>query len=149
MTNNRSTINVSKTIRNGTVVMTRDEYFEDHNNYKKPNHINDNSLYRETTVVDSNSNNELALVKQQSSGQYSVINKNKQIRKYAPYIKTKDDEGNPIRLGSKFIRGNPKYDVTKTQAKKMKSNCINNKNAKISNENRQKIKELKNKKTGH
>lgn len=138
--------NVSQIIKNGTTIKTRDEFFQDNNNYIKPKYEGAKTLYREVTVVDSNRNNELAVIKFQSSGKFSVKNKVNQVEKYAPYIKTKDNDGKPIKLGEKFQRANPKYDIPKNKANRMKKNSVQNKNNKISNENRLILKELKGRK---
>lgn len=50
-------------------------------------------------VVDSNKNNDLAVVKLYSNGK-SLINTNS---KYKSFVKTLDNSGNNIRLGKKFI----------------------------------------------
>lgn len=139
--------NVSQKVRNGTAVLTRDEYFEDNNGYKKEKYKDKpNVMYREATVVDSNRDNELAIIKHQSSGKYSVTNKNGQRRKYNTYIKTKDDEGQPIKLGKKFQRAKPNYDVTEKQANKMKKQSLKTKNAKARKENKNALRELKGRK---
>ena len=133
--------NISKKIRNGTNVITRDEYFEDNNGYVKETHLSPFDLYRETIVVDSNRNNELAVIKLQSGGKFIVKNNKKQIEKYGPYIKIKDNNGNPIILNDKFVRGPIKYDVSTQDANKMKQNALSNKyNRK---KNRKLLQELK------
>lgn len=139
--------NVSQKVKNGTAILTRDEFFEDNNNYRKDKYKDKpNIYYREATVVDSNRNNELAIIKQQSNGKFSVKKKNNKISKYNTYIKTKDDEGKPIKIGSKFKRANPEYDVSKRKANKMKKLSIKSKNKQIAKDNRNALKELKGRK---
>lgn len=139
--------NVSQKIKNGTTILTRDEFFEDHNNYRKEEYVNrPDVFYRSATVLDSNRNNELALVKQQSNGKFSVKKKNGKVSYYNTYIKTKDDEGKPIKLGTKFKRANPKYDVSTQKANTMKKHCVKSPNKKIAYENRILLKELKGRK---
>lgn len=138
--------NVSRKIPNGTVVFTRDEFFEDHNGYIKEKYRNSTKLYRETTVIDSNRNNELALIKHQSNGVYYVVNNKGQKEFYNPYIKTKDDKGNPIKLGEKFQRGPSKYNVSPKSANKMKIRSIKNKNDKTRKTNQMALKSLKGRK---
>ncbi|MBR2970029.1 MAG: hypothetical protein IKC49_03140 [Clostridia bacterium] len=138
--------NVSQKIKNGTVILTRDEFFQDNNNYIKPKYQGSNTLYREATVVDSNRNDELAVIKHQSSGKFSVKKKNNKISKYNTYIKTKDNEGKPIKIGEKFKQSNPKYGITEKQANKMKKKSIKSPNKRIAKDNRIVLKELKGRK---
>lgn len=135
--------NVSQTVKNGTAIKTRDEYFLDNKGYKKPNYENaPDTLYRESIVVDSNRNGHLGIIKIQSGGKKTVVNKSGQKEKYNLYIKTKDDEGNPIKLGLKFQRAKEKYGVTEKQANKMKKQAMKNKSNKIA------LRELKGRKKG-
>lgn len=138
--------NVSQCIKNGTVLKTRDEFFQDHNGYIKPKYQNNNILYRDVTVVDSNRRNELAVIKHQSSGTYYVYNRAGQKQKYAPYIKTKDNEGQPIKLGDKFKIINIKFHVDERKANRMKKNSIRHRNINVSNSNKIALKDLKGRK---
>lgn len=136
--------NVSSKVKIGTVIMTRDEYFLDNNNYVKPEYANrPNILYREAIAIDTNKKNHLALIKLQSNGRHVVINKSMQEEKYNPYIKIFDNEGKPITLNEKFKRGNPKYDVDEKIANKMKQKAIKNKNINIRKVNIEALKILK------
>lgn len=136
--------NVSSKVKIGTVIMTRDEYFLDNNNYVKPEYANrPNILYREAIAIDTNKKNHLALIKLQSNGRHVVINKSMQEEKYNPYIKIFDNEGKPITLNEKFKRGNPKYDVGEKIANKMKQKAIKNKNINIRKVNIEALKILK------
>ncbi len=139
--------NVSQKIVNGTIIMTRDEFLQDNNNYKKPKYKDKkNILYRETVTVDSNKNDELAVIKVQSGGKLEVKNKKGQVEKYNPYIKTKDNEGKPIKIGEKFQVGDPKYNVSVKNANQMKKEAVKNKSHFISSGNRKALKELKGRK---
>lgn len=139
--------NISEKIVNGTIIMTRDEFLQDNNNYQKPKYKDKkNILYRETITVDSNKNNELALIKVQSGGKLEVKNKAGQKEKYNPYIKTKDDKGEPIKLGDKFQVGNQKYNVSEKNANQMKKECIKNSSRSLSKANRIALKNLKGRK---
>ena len=136
--------NVSSKVKIGTVIMTRDEYFLDNNNYVKSEYANKpNILYREAIAVDTNKQNELLLVKVQSGGKFTVINKLGQKEKYNPHFKRLDNEGKPITLNEKFKRGNPKYDVDEKIANKMKQKAIKNKNINIRKVNIEALKILK------
>ena len=139
--------NVSQSIRNGTAILTRDEFFEDHNNYIKEGYKDKpNIFYREATVVDSNRNDELAIIKQQSSGKFSVKKNNNKVSKYNTYIKITDNEGNPIKIGEKFKRANPNYDVSEQRANQMKRKSLRSSNKKVAKENRIVLKKLKGRK---
>lgn len=139
--------NVSQKVKNGTTILTRDEFFEDNNGYEKPEYKNKpNTFYREATVVDSNRNDELAIIKHQSSGKFSVKKKNNKVSTYNPYIKTKDNEGKPIKIGDKFKRASPDYDVTEIKANRMKKKAVKSKNKQIAKDNRKALKELKGRK---
>lgn len=139
--------NVSQKVRNGTAILTRDEFFEDHNNYQKEKYKDKpNVFYREATVVDSNRKNELAIIKHQSSGKFSVRKKNNKVSKYNAYIKITDNEGKPIRIGEKFKRANSNYDVTEKCANKMKKNSVKSLNKGISLTNRKALQKLKGRK---
>ena len=59
--------NVSKTISNGTILHTRDEYFYLSSGYRKPGYANKGN-YRKVVVVDSNKNDDLAVVKLSTKG---------------------------------------------------------------------------------
>lgn len=136
--------NVSREIINGTVIMSRDEYFQDNNNFQKLKYKNKKDvLYRENIAVDSNRNNELALIKVQSGGKLEVKNNSGQKEKYNPYIKTKDNEGKPIKIGEKFRVGDPKYNVSEKNANQMKKEAVKSRSNFINSENRRALKELK------
>ena len=90
--------NVSKKIPNGTIIHTRDEYFFGSKNYRKPGYKNKGN-YRKVSVVDSNRNDDLAVVKLTTRGKSLPGEKST----YKPFVETLDDDGKPIRIGSKFI----------------------------------------------
>lgn len=108
--------NVSKMIKNGTMIRTRDEYFADHNGYKKEKYKDNNILYREAFVIDTNSLDEMILIKAQSNGKYCVINLSGQKEHYNLFVKDRDNEGKPIRLGTKFKKGERKYSISEKDA---------------------------------
>ena len=68
------------------------------------------------------------------------------MEKYNPYIKTKDNEGKPIKIGEKFQVGDPKYNVSVKNANQMKKETVKNKSHFISSGNRKALKELKGRK---
>ena len=110
--------NVSKTIPNGRTLQTRDEYFEGDGDYRKEGYEN-KGLYRKAVVVDSNKNEELVLVKLTTSKKAKGIPSEKK-SKYRPYVETKDDEGNTIKIGKKFKENPPKKDLSKKAVAKIK-----------------------------
>lgn len=91
--------NISKSIPNGTILQTRDEYLHNEGNYRKPGYDNKGN-YRKVAVVDSNCNDELAVVKLYSKSGKSLKNTNS---KYKPFVETLDDKNNRIKVSNKFI----------------------------------------------
>lgn len=66
--------------------------------YRKPNY-GDKGNYRATIVVDSNKQNELAIVKRVSSSKAVVTKGGNRVR---PFIETRDAKSRPIKEGSQF-----------------------------------------------
>lgn len=113
--------NISKVIKIGTIVRTRDEYFQGSKKYRKPNYQFKGN-YRPTVVIDSNKDDELALVKQTKTGRGDISVGNK---KYRSRIETRDSTGKPIKESAKFIikrdkQGNIKESISERQANKIK-----------------------------
>ncbi len=143
VTNNMSKKkNISQKIKNGTIVQTRDEYFKGQSNYRKPNYSKKGN-YRKAVVVDSNSNDELALVKIISSGRINKFGKHKT----RPHILTKDDDLKPIKESKKFIinrrkrTGEPREKISQKEANEIKRLSIKDK--KHGKVNIKRLKELK------
>ena len=132
--------NVSSVIPNGRTLQTRDEYFEGSSNYRKPGYEN-KGLYRSAVIVDSNRNDELALIILTTKGE-SIPGRTKS--KFRPFIETLDDEGNPIKFGKKFKENNPKKDLSLKAVGKIKK--LTFKEAGNAEENRRKVRFLKNRK---
>ena len=134
--------NVSKTIPNGRTLQTRDEYFEGDGNYRKPGY-EDKGLYRSAVVVDSNRNNDLAIVVMTKSKKGEDV-PGREGSKYRPFVETKDDEGQPIRIGNKFKENKPKKDLSAkaiSTIKKLSFSTAGN-----AEENRKKVREIKGRK---
>ena len=132
----------AKKIKIGTILQTRDEFFKDNKNYRKPGY-EDKGNYRKAGVIGKNANDELALVKFVTNGYLVVDNSN---LRYRPYIETLDEESKPIRVGSKFIP--TKKVLSKRQVKSIKNNCIHNSSRRIRKINKDILKEFySNKKT--
>ena len=127
--------NVSKNVPNGLILHTRDEFFEGRGSYKKPGYENKGN-YRKAVVIDSNKNDDLAVVKFVSSGTELEDTG----LKYRPFVETKDDQDNAIRLSYKFIPS--KKRVTKKQVNILKQDCFLTPNVKKFNKH--KVRQLKN-----
>ncbi|MBQ9713702.1 MAG: hypothetical protein IJV83_00075 [Clostridia bacterium] len=131
--------NVSPTIPNGRTVQTRDEFFFGQKNYRKPGYEKKGN-YRKAVVVDSNKKNELALVKLTTSEAGKSIPGSKK-SKYRPFVETKDNEGQPIKLGKKFIPNPPKSDLSMHAVSEIKKDAF--RDSKKAKKNRSKVRELK------
>ena len=129
--------NVSKTVPTGTILQTRDEYFQGSGNYRKPGYQN-KGLYRKAVVIDSNRFDELAVVKGTTKG---IDLKVKEFATYKPFIETKDNKGKPIKINKKFKQTNILLPNNKVQ--EIMTNCLNNRKTKY--QNKQKLKALKSK----
>lgn len=93
--------NKSTRIPNGTIVQTRDEHFHRHGAsrytpYSNPNHPNPNDYYRTTIVVDTNKDDELALVKKTTCGGRYPRNT------YGDHVEVLDYQNEPIKHGNHF-----------------------------------------------
>ena len=132
--------NISQKIPNGTIVRTRDEYFENAENYRKPGYEN-KGYYRGAIVLDSNRNNELALGKASSSG-YDFGSK--VIKRVNVHIETKNHKNQPIRLGKYYIKTNKSIPIHQVNA--IKKQSLKNSKQSICDRNRSKLRELKGRK---
>ena len=138
--------NVSQTIPNGRTLQTRDEYLEGAENYKKPGKEGAGN-YRKLAIVDSNRKGELAVTKLTTSKKGTPLPNYKEGKsKYRPYIETKDDEGNPIKIGRKFIENSPSKDLSTHDVNLIKKHAIKETSRSLSKENRKKLRELKGRK---
>ena len=134
--------NISKTIPNGRTVQTRDEYFEGDSSYRKPGY-EAKGLYRKGVVVDSTRDDEVVLVLLTKSKKGKEIPDVK-VSKYRPYVETLDDEGKPIKLGSKFKENKANKDISKKSIASIKKETF--KDSARALENRKKVRELKGRK---
>ena len=131
--------NISKKGPNGTVVRTRDEYFEGSSNYRKPGYEN-KGLYRAAVVVDSNSDDELALVKLLGGKGTILLHYEKGKSGYKAFVETLDDGGDPIKLGKKFARTAKKHSVSGGDVTRIKKDLVSH------HGNRKKLHKLKKRK---
>ena len=129
--------NISKNIPNGTILHTRDEYIFGSKNYRKPGYAGKGN-YRKVAVVDSNRHDDLAVVKLTTKGKYLPGEKST----YKPFVETMDDNGKPIRVGSKFISRGAKLSSKAVTVIKKDSF----KGAKTRKSNRRKVRAMKGRK---
>ena len=134
--------NISKSVPNGRTLQTRDEFFEGSSDYRKPGYEN-KGYYRKVVVVDSNRNGDLAVVKLTTSANGEKVFGQKK-SKYRPFVETKDDEGNSIRIGKKFKENKSKNDLSPKAVAQIKKLIF--KNAGNAKENRRKVRDLKKRK---
>lgn len=132
--------NVSQKILNGTMIHTRDEYLGSAHGFNKNGAT---EYYRQAIVVDSNRKNDLALIKLTTSDKGESVPGLKK-SKYKPYIETKDNEGRPIRISKKFIKGRKKQKISAAIANDMKKTAVIDKRE--GEKNRNKLKRLKKRK---
>ena len=137
---NKKSKNVSKTVHSGTILRTRDEYFEGSKNYRKPGYEKAGH-YRATAVVESNRHDELAVVKLTTSAKAKKIAGKSGFR---AYIETTDDNGKAIRISGKFIPDKRGKTLTKKQINEIKKDCITD--PKTGRKNRGRLKKLKGRK---
>lgn len=138
--------NKSKSIPSGRTFQTRDEYFYGQQNYRKPGYENNKVYYRRVVVVDSNSDNQLAVVKLTGNKGKIINNYQKGKSGYKPFVLTLDDKGNPIKKGFKFKENKQKYDISKTDVNNIRKDLFNNNKLHITEKNRKRVRMLKNRK---
>ena len=134
---NKKNRNVSKNIPNGTILHTRDEYIYGSQDYRKPG-CESKGNYRKVAVVDSNRHDDLAVVKMTTKGKTLPG----EISTYKPFVETLDDNGNPIRIGSKFISRGAK--ISKKAISIIKKDSF--KDSKTRKINRRKVRDMKGRK---
>ena len=134
---NKKNKNVSQSIKNGTIVQTRDEFFQGQKKYRKPGYGNKGN-YRKAVVIDSNKNDDLALVKLSTKGNPLPDS----VSKFKPFVETKDERNKPIRLSFKFIPTNS--NLSNHSVAIIKQECFNS--AKYYKKNKSKARALKSRK---
>lgn len=134
--------NVSQKIPNGRTLQTRDEHFEGQKNYRKPGYENKGD-YRRVVVVDSNRDDELAVIKLTTSKKGQRLESYQKGKShYRPYVETKDEKGNPIKVGENFKINKSSKDVPAKEISKMKKEAF--KTARQAPKNRKRVRKLKN-----
>ena len=127
--------NVSKNISNGTLIITNDKFFAGTDGKSEKT--------RMAGVVDSNRNDELALVKYTTSTKHGRKFKNdKGFEAHSDMIYTKDNDGQPIKIENrKFIKGSDKRKISEKQANEIKRRNV--KESKFRGINLKRLKRLK------
>lgn len=126
----------------GRTVQTRDEYFEDQGNYRKPGYEGKGN-YRKAVVV-AQHEEKRALVKLTKGSPKGESLHDEKVSKYRPYVQTKDDKGEPITYGKKFIPNNRKKDLTMNDITQIAIACFQG-DSERARENRNKVREMKGK----
>lgn len=127
--------NVSRTIKNGSILHSRDEFFQYEGKYRKPGYQNKGN-YRKVAVIDSNRRNDLAVVKLHSKSGIALPSGK---ACFKPFVETLDNDNRRIRIGRKFIyRG---QHISKRDVSAIKKECFNN--PKYKNKNKKKVRRMK------
>ena len=147
----KKTKNISKKIAIGTTLQTRDEYLASGAGKKniKPEHPNSRDLYRRVGVVDTNSQDELGIIKLGTKGRHSLENYLSGSSKYNAYIEIYDDKGNRIKIDNvKFVKNKTKRNISKKDVIAMKKTALVSKETSKSlrKTNRKVLRELKGRK---
>jgi hypothetical protein len=132
--------NKSNKIPDGRTLQTRDEYFEGQGGYRKPGHKRQD-FYRRVVVVDSNRDDELAVVHLTGDKGIPLKDYAQGRSGYKPLVKILDDKKKPIKIGYKFRENEPSRNVSKQDVIVIKKECFTN--PKVKKENRRKVRRLK------
>lgn len=141
----RKNKNISHKVENGTTLQTRDEFIE--NGYPKENYEN-KGYYRKVIVIDSNSKNELAIIRADTKGKNEIKDENVKGAKYKAYVYTKDNTGKPIKVNNKFYRNKKRRSASKRTVNEIKKVLLIDKRTSIQlrKNNKDKLRDLKNRK---
>lgn len=117
--------NISEKIKLGSAIRSRDEYFKD--GEVKANHKdNPEMLYRKGYIIDTNSLDEIAIVKS-TTGKGHTLKSNNDL-KFRPTVYIHDNDGKPIKLSAKdsknkkFVRSSSE-DITLEDVEYMVKRC--------------------------
>ena len=143
--------NISKNIPIGSTLQTRDEFLASGKGKKdiKPDHPNKKDLYRRVGVIDSNSKDELAIIKIGTKGRHSLEDYLSGNSKYNAYIEIYDNKGNNIKVDNiKFIMNKTSRNISKKDINTMKKTALVDKKTSKSlrNSNRKSLQKLKGRK---
>ena len=122
-------------IPNGTLIITNDKHFFGTDGKSQKT--------RMATTVDSNRNDELAIVKYTTSSKHGRRFKNdKGFEGHSDMIYTKDNDGQPIKIDNqKFRKGSDNRRITDKQANEIKRRNV--KESKYRNENVKRLRKMK------
>lgn len=137
---NKKSKNVSKSVKNGTILRSRDEYFKGAKDYRKPGYESKGN-YRATAVVDTNRKDQLALVKLTTSEKAIPLDEKGGFR---AYILTQDENGRPIKVSGKFVPDKRGKTLTKQQVNRIKKESLSD--PKMGKENKKRLRGLKGRK---
>ena len=143
--------NISKKVPIGRTLQTRDEFLESGKGKKniKPDHPSKRDLYRRVGVVDSNANDELAVIKLGTKGRHTLEKYLNGKSSYNAFIEIEDNKNKPIKIdGIKFVENKPNRDISKQDIDEMLNNALhsNRTSKKLRYTNKQNIKKLKTRK---
>lgn len=129
--------NISRTIKNGTLVQVRDSYLEHGKNTKGRNQD-----YRVATVIDSNRNDEIGIVKRQHATNAIEING----EFYNPNIKTKNKDNKPLKIDHQHVRIIRTRSYTERDANEIKRKALKEQSKNVRKPNKKRLRELKGRK---
>ncbi|MDE7440057.1 MAG: hypothetical protein K2N23_06085 [Clostridia bacterium] len=139
--------NVSRKVPNGRTIKTKDKYLP----IDKKGKSTKPKEKRLIIIIDSNSNDELAVVRTSTQIQPNTTalptykKGNKKKTRFKHFVEITDNEGNPIKIdGIKFIENGKEYDLSANEVETVRDKVLNH--CKIASENRKKITKLKQKK---
>lgn len=142
--NKRKNKNISKNVKIGTTLQTRDEYLYSGKNYKKPGYEKKGN-YRRVLVVDSNKKDELAVVKLTTSEKAKQVGSyQKGKARYKPILETKTNESKPIKVSKKFQKNRKSRNIPKNEVNKIKKDLFVL--SKQKHKNRSRVRRLKKRK---
>ncbi len=124
----------------GRTVQTRDEYFEGQGDYRKPGYEKKGN-YRKAVVV-AQHGKDLALVKTTKGSPRGIPLRDEKVSKFKPYVETKDDNGQPIRYGRKFVPNSRAKNFSIRDTLQIILECFT-KNKRQKQKNRNKVREMK------
>lgn len=133
--------NVSSTIKNGSIIQTRDEYFFGGLD-TKTGHPNKKDLYRQAVIVETNKDDRLGVVKLTTKGQHKLQNFKNGKSGYKPILHVFDDDGKSIKVSQKFVL-NKKDKVSKKEVVQIKKSLYKKSSRSTIKENRSKVHWLK------
>ena len=118
-----------------TILQTRDEFLHGQGSYRKPGYLKKGN-YRKVVVVDSNRNDDLAVVKLYSESGKDLPSKKS---KFKPFVETLDNESERIRTSKKFIPNGQHLDKKDVLAIKKESFLSPN----VRYKNKKKVRKIK------